>query len=399
MPLFTVYKNEYTPAQINSLCSIDGALVLDKTTNRIYCGINSTTNSANLFGSMVQNATYNTNSGTLILEYCDGSSVNISIDRITAYTSPVYNITGDLSFDTAIENNAVQNNDTHQQAINKLDNKTKILVDAIVNDERVIIEGFDAIKTNVGLDSNFRYTSNQPSLQNITTVHDAIDALAVSTVGLQTVVNTSSNGLAPTVTNTNGFLKGDGTWVVVDKISNYNSPNYQVTTDVPFDTAIQNNTVQNNDALQIAINKLDNKGKAFLDAIIDNENVTEEAFSAVKNSVGLDNDFKYSSNVPSLQNINNIHDALDALAVEMGTTYGIVSVQSAGLAPVVTNTNGYLQGNGQWVSLNWAENTFNKVTTINSNSTNTEYPSAKAVYDALGDINSILEVIVGVQNS
>lgn len=30
---------------------------------------------------------------------------------------------------------------------------------------------------------------------------------------IKTVVSTSSNGLAPKVTNTNGFLRGDGQWV------------------------------------------------------------------------------------------------------------------------------------------------------------------------------------------
>ena len=31
---------------------------------------------------------------------------------------------------------------------------------------------------------------------------------------LPTNVSTTKNGLAPKVTNTNGFLKGDGTWAV-----------------------------------------------------------------------------------------------------------------------------------------------------------------------------------------
>lgn len=46
---------------------------------------------------------------------------------------------------------------------------------------------------------------------------------------------------------------------------------------------------------------------------------------------------------------------------------------------------------------NWnaKEDTFNKVTSISSESTDEQYPSAKAVYDIIGDINSILDFING----
>ena len=39
------------------------------------------------------------------------------------------------------------------------------------------------------------------------------------------------------------------------------------------------------------------------------------------------------------------------------------------------------------------ENTSNKVTSLSSSSTDTEYPSAKAVWDLVGDIETILASI------
>lgn len=39
------------------------------------------------------------------------------------------------------------------------------------------------------------------------------------------------------------------------------------------------------------------------------------------------------------------------------------------------------------------ENTSNKVTSLSSSSTDTQYPSAKAVYDLVGDIETLLSAI------
>ena len=43
--------------------------------------------------------------------------------------------------------------------------------------------------------------------------------------------------------------------------------------------------------------------------------------------------------------------------------------------------------------LNKKENNSNKVTSIDENSTDTQYPSAKCVYDIVGDIESILTTL------
>lgn len=394
MATFKIYRNEYTPAQINTLCSVDGNLVFDRSTSRIYCGIDTVTNSANLYGSNVQDVVYNTAGRILTITYCDGTYEEVTIDKIIGYTTPIYRVSGDTSFDAVINSNIIQNNDTFQTAINKLDTKSKTIVDSLINDERVILEGFAAVKDNVGLDNFFKYHSDKPTLQGVTTVSDAIDSLADYLV----VVNTVSAGLAPHVTNTSGFLKGDGTWVETNKVTSYTAPEYPTTGKSSFDTVIQNNTVAVGDELDEAINKLDNKEKAIVDNILENEETIVETFLSIKESVGLDNDFAYSSNKLLLQNIDNVHDAVDLLADTVSVSYGVVTTAGAGFAPQVTNTGGFLRGDGSWSLPSGYELTSNKVTVINSNSTDIQYPSAKAVYDVVGDINSVLEVILNGSN-
>ena len=45
-----------------------------------------------------------------------------------------------------------------------------------------------------------------------------------------------------------------------------------------------------------------------------------------------------------------------------------------------------------------AEQVSNKVISISANSTNDEYPSAKCVYDIVGNIESIIDTIRGVSS-
>ncbi len=46
-------------------------------------------------------------------------------------------------------------------------------------------------------------------------------------------------------------------------------------------------------------------------------------------------------------------------------------------------------------SLTGKEDTANKVTSLSSSSTDTEYPSAKCVYDIVGDVESALAALIG----
>lgn len=71
--------------------------------------------------------------------------------------------------------------------------------------------------------------------------------------------------------------------------------------------------------------------------------------------------------------------------------------ESSGLEYVWGKISG--QGSASWIQLGADiadfENSNNKVTTIDENSTNVQYPSAKCVYDLIGDINSVLDSING----
>lgn len=52
------------------------------------------------------------------------------------------------------------------------------------------------------------------------------------------------------------------------------------------------------------------------------------------------------------------------------------------------------QGNWEKRELTEKEDTSNKVTSISSSSTDTQYPSAKCMYTLIGDIESVLDAII-----
>ena len=51
------------------------------------------------------------------------------------------------------------------------------------------------------------------------------------------------------------------------------------------------------------------------------------------------------------------------------------------------------------IDFNSFENNANKVTSLSSSSTDTQYPSAKCVYDLIGPINTALDAILNGSNS
>jgi hypothetical protein len=55
----------------------------------------------------------------------------------------------------------------------------------------------------------------------------------------------------------------------------------------------------------------------------------------------------------------------------------------------LTNDSGYITSS----ALTGYEQTSNKVTSISSSSTNTQYPSAKCVYDIVGDIETLINAL------
>ena len=64
----------------------------------------------------------------------------------------------------------------------------------------------------------------------------------------------------------------------------------------------------------------------------------------------------------------------------------------ADLVDDTTSTNKFVSSSDK-TNWNAKENSSNKVTSISSSSTDTQYPSAKCVYDLVGNIESILETL------
>ena len=60
------------------------------------------------------------------------------------------------------------------------------------------------------------------------------------------------------------------------------------------------------------------------------------------------------------------------------------------------NSSNPVQSGGVLTALNNKENTSNKVTSISSSSTDSQYPSAKCVYDLIGDIDTTLSAILAL---
>lgn len=69
---------------------------------------------------------------------------------------------------------------------------------------------------------------------------------------------------------------------------------------------------------------------------------------------------------------------------------GSVTVDSA----MSSTSENPVQNKVIYVALNNKQDTSNLVTSISSSSTDTQYPSAKCVYDIVGDIESTLDAII-----
>lgn len=82
---------------------------------------------------------------------------------------------------------------------------------------------------------------------------------------------------------------------------------------------------------------------------------------------------------------------LQAMAESVDTALGNVTIDvDSALSPTSENP---VQNKVIYTALEAKENATNKVTSISSSSTDTQYPSAKCVYDIVGDIETILETL------
>ena len=57
------------------------------------------------------------------------------------------------------------------------------------------------------------------------------------------------------------------------------------------------------------------------------------------------------------------------------------------------NSDHLVTSGGVYSAVSGKENTSNKVTSLSSNSTDTQYPSAKCVYDIVGDIETLINAL------
>jgi len=94
----------------------------------------------------------------------------------------------------------------------------------------------------------------------------------------------------------------------------------------------------------------------------------------------------------------NLTEATSSVLTISGGTGAIIgSGTSIQVKQAGTSQDGYLSStdwntfNGKQAALGYtAENNANKVTSISSSSTDTQYPSAKLLYDTVGDIETLL---------
>ena len=87
-------------------------------------------------------------------------------------------------------------------------------------------------------------------------------------------------------------------------------------------TVVTNNTIAANDTLDADIDKLDKKIAGLADEVIANEQVTQEAFSAVANSVGLESDMSLDlsdANLTVIKDDTSVKEALEDLDAAFAT--------------------------------------------------------------------------------
>ena len=194
------------------------------------------------------------------------------------------------------------------------------------------------------------------------------------------VVSTTENGLAPKVTDTSGFLKGDGTWSTPPVSADEKVKQTATSTSADYELLFSesaNNTTSTEGARKNSNLKFNpstgnlqttqlngvNIGSSpkFTDT---NDAVTQTASSGDANyevlfSVSADNttktegarksaNLKFNPSTGNLQatQLNGKNIGNDPKFTD--TTYNVVSTTSNGLAPKVTDTSGFLKGDGTW---------------------------------------------------
>lgn len=101
------------------------------------------------------------------------------------------------------------------------------------------------------------------------------------------------------------------------------------------------------------------------------------------------------SNKPTIPTVNNATLTIQKNGSNVATFTANASSNVTANISVPTNTNELTNGAGFITSsaLTGYEQTSNKVTSISSSSTDTQYPSAKCVYDIVGDVETLINAL------
>ena len=76
-----------------------------------------------------------------------------------------------------------------------------------------------------------------------------------------------------------------------------------------------------------------------------------------------------------------------------GTYSDLIGTPST-TSSVSSGSSALLTSGGAYTALSAKEDTSNKITSISSSSTDTQYPSAKAVYTQIGNVEAVLDQII-----
>lgn len=110
---------------------------------------------------------------------------------------------------------------------------------------------------------------------------------------------------------------------------------------------------------------------------------TDEAIEGLGKGIIYKGAVNYYNDLPNNASIGDCYSVLYK---------GTSGTESSGLEYVWGKING--QSAASWIQLgadiSYAEDINNKVISIDENSTNTQYPSAKCVYDLIGNIEELL---------
>lgn len=87
--------------------------------------------------------------------------------------------------------------------------------------------------------------------------------------------------------------------------------------------------------------------------------------------------------------LNTIKTSVDTVVLKLST------IESGAQVNTVTSVNNQVGDVIITCSTLGAEDILNKVTSVSSSSTDTQYPSAKCVYDIIGDVSSLLTTLTG----